>query len=142
MSATVPSEPDAALFIIPAGAAGLTIRPQPGLDATRPQFRLELERCRVMPAARLNGRAAAAAVDYFAAAIAAFSIGGIAKCMDLSVAYANLRTQFGQPIGRFQAVKHNASNSPANWLRKAPARRSTCSMNRRPVCTSPMFSSY
>jgi alkylation response protein AidB-like acyl-CoA dehydrogenase len=38
--------------------------------------------------------------------IAADALGGAQYCLDLSVAYAGEREQFGQPIGRFQALKH------------------------------------
>ncbi|MFR9804073.1 acyl-CoA dehydrogenase family protein [Pseudonocardia sp. RS010] len=40
------------------------------------------------------------------AALAAEAAGGIARCLEMSVAYASTRTQFGRPIGGFQAVKH------------------------------------
>lgn len=38
--------------------------------------------------------------------IAADSLGGAQHCTDLSVEYAKTREQFGQQIGRFQALKH------------------------------------
>ncbi|MDO7842063.1 acyl-CoA dehydrogenase family protein [Sphingomonas immobilis] len=38
--------------------------------------------------------------------VAADALGGAQYCVDLSVAYAKEREQFGQPIGRFQALKH------------------------------------
>ncbi|WEK42392.1 MAG: acyl-CoA/acyl-ACP dehydrogenase [Candidatus Sphingomonas colombiensis] len=38
--------------------------------------------------------------------IAADALGGAQYCVDLSVNYAREREQFGQPIGRFQALKH------------------------------------
>jgi acyl-CoA dehydrogenase len=33
-------------------------------------------------------------------------IGGMERCMDYALSYANERVQFGRPIGRFQAVQH------------------------------------
>jgi len=38
--------------------------------------------------------------------IAADALGGAQHCLDLSAQYAKEREQFGQPIGRFQALKH------------------------------------
>ena len=42
--------------------------------------------------------------------IAADSLGGAQKCTDISVAYAKEREQFGQPIGRFQGLKHQLAH--------------------------------
>lgn len=33
-------------------------------------------------------------------------IGGMERCMDYALSYANERVQFGRPIGKFQAVQH------------------------------------
>ena len=37
---------------------------------------------------------------------AAEMLGAARRCMDMSVEYAKVRQQFGQPIGMFQAIKH------------------------------------
>jgi alkylation response protein AidB-like acyl-CoA dehydrogenase len=42
--------------------------------------------------------------------IAADALGGAQHCTDLSVAYAKEREQFGQPIGRFQGLKHQLAH--------------------------------
>lgn len=42
--------------------------------------------------------------------IAADSLGGAQKCTEMSVAYAKEREQFGQPIGRFQGLKHQLAH--------------------------------
>src|SRR5438067_4581886 len=41
-----------------------------------------------------------------AVAAAAEMLGASRRCMDMSVEYAKVRQQFGQPIGMFQAIKH------------------------------------
>ncbi len=41
----------------------------------------------------------------------AAALAGIARAsLDMAVAYANMREQFGRPIGSFQAVKHHCAN--------------------------------
>jgi alkylation response protein AidB-like acyl-CoA dehydrogenase len=42
--------------------------------------------------------------------VAADALGGAQHCVDLSVAYAQEREQFGQVIARFQALKHQLAN--------------------------------
>lgn len=42
--------------------------------------------------------------------IAADALGGAQKVTDLSVEYAKTREQFGQPIGRFQGLKHQLAH--------------------------------
>lgn len=40
------------------------------------------------------------------AALAAQMVGGMERVVEMAAEYANTRQQFGQPIGRFQAIKH------------------------------------
>src|SRR6266550_315415 len=42
--------------------------------------------------------------------IAADSVGGAERVTEMAVEYAKTRTQFGRPIGSFQAVKHRAAD--------------------------------
>jgi alkylation response protein AidB-like acyl-CoA dehydrogenase len=44
-----------------------------------------------------------------AVAAAAEMLGASRRCMELSIEYAKVRQQFGQPIGMFQAIKHACS---------------------------------
>jgi alkylation response protein AidB-like acyl-CoA dehydrogenase len=50
------------------------------------------------------------ALDRGALACAAQLVGVAERLLDLAVAYARQREQFGQPIGSFQAVKHQLAN--------------------------------
>jgi alkylation response protein AidB-like acyl-CoA dehydrogenase len=43
-------------------------------------------------------------------ALAAEQVGGAQRCLDLSVAYARERVQFGRPIGSFQAIQHTCAD--------------------------------
>jgi alkylation response protein AidB-like acyl-CoA dehydrogenase len=48
--------------------------------------------------------------DVACAALAAESAGAAARCLELTVAYTKQRTQFGRPIGSFQALKHRMAD--------------------------------
>ena len=104
------------LFLVPGAATGLTRRALPTMDLTRRLAEIELDGVRVPAQARLGeaeGRGAAVlgeALDRAAIALAAEQVGGAQRCLDLSVAYAKERVQFGRPIGSFQALKHKCAD--------------------------------
>jgi alkylation response protein AidB-like acyl-CoA dehydrogenase len=103
------------LVLVPGDAAGLARTPLPTMDATRRQASLRLDGVRVPAASRLGapdtGAATLArALDLAAIALAAEQVGGAQRCLDLSVAYAKEREQFGRPIGSFQAIKHKCAD--------------------------------
>lgn len=83
----------------------VTVTPLPSLDPSRPLCRVEFHGVAVpvAPAAPDGLRYARAAVSVL---LAAEQCGGARSCVDRSVEYARTRTQFGRPIGSFQAVKH------------------------------------
>jgi alkylation response protein AidB-like acyl-CoA dehydrogenase len=57
-----------------------------------------------------TGVRAAAAFDRGALATSAVLLGAGRAMLELTVAYAKQRTQFGRPIGQFQAVKHRLAD--------------------------------
>jgi alkylation response protein AidB-like acyl-CoA dehydrogenase len=79
---------------------------RPGLDPTRPLADLTLD-----GPATARGAGARAAVLRAAAGLAAEQVGVGRGALDLAVAYAKTREQFGQPIGRFQAVGHQLADA-------------------------------
>ena len=102
----------AGLFLVEAGATGLDVADLKTLDLTRRVGRVSFSDT---PAVRLGaGRDATAVLeqvlDRAMAALAAEQVGAARACLDLSVAYANDRIQFGRPIGSFQAVKHTCAD--------------------------------
>jgi alkylation response protein AidB-like acyl-CoA dehydrogenase len=97
-----------AVALVPRDAAGLAVNPLKTVDATRRVAELVFDG--VMPADWVGGRGAAGLVDRALAAarvaIAADVLGACERALEMAVAYAKQREQFGRPIATFQAVKH------------------------------------
>jgi alkylation response protein AidB-like acyl-CoA dehydrogenase len=103
------------LFVVPGDAAGLARRALPTMDQTRRQAELRFDGVVVAAEQRLGDEGAGAAplraaLDRGAIALAAECVGGAQRCLDLAVAYAKEREQFGRPIGSFQAIKHKCAD--------------------------------
>jgi alkylation response protein AidB-like acyl-CoA dehydrogenase len=75
------------------------------LDASRPLADVAIDTT-VSDEARLPDGDLATTLLVGAVLLAAESCGAAEACMDESVEYAKVRTQFGKPIGTFQAVQH------------------------------------
>jgi alkylation response protein AidB-like acyl-CoA dehydrogenase len=93
------------------GAPGLAVAPAPILDATRDLATVTadgvaVEDEAVWPFAGDPGEALDALHRRAALAVAADALGVAGAMLDATVAYAQVRVQFGRPIGSFQAVKH------------------------------------
>ena len=127
----VTNAPVAGLFVVFARAPGtngfaglsgfLVERETPGVEVgppfekmglrSSPMGELFLDDCYVPTSAVLGRRGRGmtvftAAMDRERSMILASSIGTMEREVERSVAYARERSQFGQPIGRFQAVSH------------------------------------
>lgn len=102
---------DTTLFLVDRQAAGVSMRPERALDQTRPLWRVRFDGVAVTEDDRLGAAGAGRglleeALQSWAAALAAASVGGMERCVEMSAEHAKTRVQFGQPIGRFQAIKH------------------------------------
>lgn len=119
MSWIVPGAPHAQLFVlglqggeltlVERDADGVSVASRASTDRTR---RLGIVTLNKAPLELLPGAAAHADRLRDAALIllAADAFGGATRCHEMAVAYAREREQFGQPIGKFQAVKHQLAD--------------------------------
>ena len=103
------------LFVVPGDSQGLRRNPLPTMDLTRRLAEIECDGVR-LPASALLGEQGAGwpklsrILDLAAIALAAEQVGGAQRCLDLAVAYAKEREQFGRPIASFQAIKHKCAD--------------------------------
>jgi len=99
------------VFAIDRQANGLSQTPNVEMDHTSKTSTLVLDNVRVAADAVIGepGRGWAVlgpALQWAALGAAAEMLGAARRCMEMSVEYAKVRQQFGQPIGTFQAIKH------------------------------------
>ncbi len=100
------------LFVVPGDASGLARTAQPTLDQTRRLASVHFNDVRLPASARMTGGedSLQEILDRAVIALAAEQVGGAQRCLDLAVAYAKEREQFGRPIGSFQAIKHKCAD--------------------------------
>ncbi|MGN6557591.1 MAG: acyl-CoA dehydrogenase family protein [Solirubrobacterales bacterium] len=102
---------DGRRHIVEKGAEGVTVTPEQSIDPTRRVSSIRFEGVRVAAENTLPG----GTEDYWpvfqraCVAIAAESTGLAQRSLDMSVAYAKDRQQFGRPIGAYQAVSHRCA---------------------------------
>ena len=100
------------LYLVEATPAHVKAAPLPTMDATRKiatvEFRGAAARCLAVgeDAGRIRGHVR----DLALIALAAEQVGGAQRMLDIAVAYAGTRVQFGRTIGSFQAVKHTCAD--------------------------------
>jgi alkylation response protein AidB-like acyl-CoA dehydrogenase len=102
-----------ALFAVPASTRGLERRPVGTMDMTRKLAEITLRDVRLPSSARLargEWSGVARVLHRACAALSAEQVGGASRCLEMSVEYAKVRTQFGRPIGSFQAIKHRLAD--------------------------------
>jgi len=99
-------------FWVDATAHGVARTPLATMDATRKQAKVTFTgaSARLLGSAGAGGQALPRTYDHAAIALANEMVGGAQTLLDSAVAYANLRVQFGRPIGSFQAIKHKCAD--------------------------------
>jgi alkylation response protein AidB-like acyl-CoA dehydrogenase len=100
------------LFAVDAKASRLTVAPHTTVDLTRRLAHARFEGVSARPIGDLGTAAAAIArtLDEATALLACEMVGGAERALELAVEYAKVRTQFGRPIGSFQAIKHKCAD--------------------------------
>ena len=102
------------LFVVPAATAGVAVtdfRTLDGLRAANISF-TDVQ----LPAAALIGKAGSGwdtldhAADYGAALLCAEALGAMEAIFDATLDYVKTRSQFGAPIGKFQALQHRMAD--------------------------------
>ena len=100
-----------ATFAVEANAPGVSRTALPTMDQTRGLAQLQFDGC---PAELVGEPGAegslARLLDVAAIALAAESVGGAQRTLEMAVDYAKVRIQFGRPIGSFQAIKHKCAD--------------------------------
>lgn len=95
--------------LVPAGD-GVTIEAVKATDRSRPVSRVAIADAAGQLLFAADDAMTARLADAALVLVAADALGGAQKVTDLSVGYAKEREQFGQPIGRFQALKHQLAH--------------------------------
>ncbi len=108
-----------ALFLVDPAASGLAISPIESMDPGTRWSTMTLDRVPVASDAVLGpvgpaGATIEALLRRGAVGAAAEMLGAARRCLDMAVAYAKVREQFGQPIGSFQAIRHKCADMLAD----------------------------
>lgn len=95
-----------ALFAVESTDTGVSLADEPGIDPTRKQFRVGFDNANAQRLGALPPEDIQAVTDDVLIATAADALGAAQAVMHMAIEYAKTRSQFGQPIGSFQAVQH------------------------------------
>ncbi|WP_326542634.1 acyl-CoA dehydrogenase family protein [Pseudorhodoferax sp.] len=105
------------LHLAEPGQAGVHHAPLQTFDRTRSVGTLTLDGCAAEPLGDAVGREALGTLlGVGRLLLAADMLGAASAMLDAATQYAQVRTQFGQPIGGFQAVKHLCADMAAQLV--------------------------
>lgn len=109
------SENNITLFAVDRNSDGLNITRLKTMDQTRGSYEVTFERVRVS-ADRVLGSVGKAwpvigrVIDKATIGLCAEMVGGAQRVLEMCIAYAKERVQFGRPIGSFQAIQHKCAD--------------------------------
>jgi alkylation response protein AidB-like acyl-CoA dehydrogenase len=99
-----------ALMLVPRDAVGVEVEQESSIDPSSGSCTVRLSDVTVGPecvvASPKSGRPLLSAFDVGAVVSAAEGLGAASRCLDMAVAYARERKQYGRSIGSFQALQH------------------------------------
>ncbi len=113
-SGKVSDEAGISLFIVPRDAPGISLHAYPTMDSQRAAD-LTFHQVRVPRSSLLGPEGGAfatlaAVFDLGLAALCAEAVGALQASLDATIEYTKTRKQFGQPIGKFQALQHRMAD--------------------------------
>ena len=102
------------VFLVDPKASGVTLKPMVGIDLVSRWSEMRLDKVAVDADALLGqpgtaGPLLESLLRRAAVMSSAEMLGAARRCLDMSVEYAKVREQFGQPIGSFQAIRHRCA---------------------------------
>ncbi len=84
--------------------------PTPGMDLTLRFATVSFDDASATLVAQDAGRFLPTLRDIACVAVSALQVGAAQRCLEMTVAHAKERVQFGRPIGSFQALKHRMAD--------------------------------
>jgi alkylation response protein AidB-like acyl-CoA dehydrogenase len=107
---TVLTDGGPALMLVPRDAVGVEVAQESSIDPSSGSCTVHLSDVTVGPecvvASPKSARPLLSAFDVGAVLSAAEGVGAASRCLDMAVAYARERKQYGRSIGSFQALQH------------------------------------
>ncbi|MFC7157563.1 acyl-CoA dehydrogenase family protein [Halomarina halobia] len=119
-----PGHDGISLFVVGTDEEAVETNQLDSLDRTRPMYEVTFSDLTVGEEALLGdlheaGDALSAAADRYTVASCAMLVGAADRAVELSTEHGNEREQYGQPVGKFQAVKHRIADM---WIEMQSAR--------------------